>query len=749
MDYLKTYKSFINSHYLSEGVRITAGVLLPALIMNYFNMLSTGITISLGALFVSVTDSPGPVHHRRNGMIVCIIAIFLVTMLAGFFANSPVLLAIFICFSCFFFSMIGIYGTRAASIGTATLIVLSLSIDQRLHLTTPAQVMQHALLTTSGGLWYMCFSMLLYSFRPYRLAQQALGDCIQAIAEYMAIRSELYNKDANYESTFKQLLQQQAVVQTKQTELTEILFKTRSIVKETTNIGRRLVMIYLDAADIFERIMMSHQEYSRLHQFFDETDILNDYYLLLKEIVNEIDEIGIAVKSGEHYSSENDLHLKIINTRNKLDNLRLKSLKPDNIEGFISLRRILENIQDLSDRLTTLEKYTYDDYTLKKRIVKDKEYEKMISSQKITPGIFIDNLTLKSDTFRHSIRVSIAVMIGFSAAQFFKLGHNYWILLTIIVILKPAFSLTKKRNTDRIAGTIAGIIIGVTILVITNNHFVLLVLLILFMAAAYTFMRTNYFVSVMLMTPYLLLFYHLLNPADFKILLKDRLLDTLIGSSIAFVARSFLFPSWEREKIKPAMEDMLCEAREYFSAITSAFRGETASPSVQRIARKNALVALANLSDAFNRMLSEPKTQQQGIEMLHQFVVLTHTITSYIAALSYYIQMKIITFQSDEFKKVAEDIERNLTNAIDYLKSPEIPYHNHSDKESLRLLNDRANTLLQKRKQELKNGLLETSTRKELFDFKSIADQFNLIYNIAADINKIAQKLSPVLKGED
>ena len=749
MDYLKTYKSFINSHYLSEGVRITAGVLLPAFLMSYFNMLPTGITISLGALFVSVTDSAGPVQHRRNGMLVCIVTIFLVTLIAGFLANSPILLAIFICLSCFFFSMISIYGTRAASIGTATMIVLTLSIDKRLHLPTLVDVLQHSLLTTSGGVWYMCFSMLLYSFRPYRLAQQALGDCIQAIAEYLSIRSELYNRATNYESTFKRLLQQQAFVQNKQTELTEILFKTRSIVKETTNIGRRLVMIYLDAADIFERIMMSHQEYSRLHEFFDETGILNDYYQLLKQLVKEIDDIGISVKSGEHYSSQSDLRLQIIDTREKLDALRLKYLKPDNIEGFINLRRILENIQDLADRLTTLEKYTYSDYALKKRVINDTGYEKMTSSHEITAGAFIDNLTLKSDTFRHAIRVSIAVMTGFTVGQFFKLGHSYWILLTIIVILKPAFSLTKKRNTDRIAGTIAGIIIGVSILFITNNHTVLLILLVLFMISAYSFMRTNYFVSVLLMTPYLLLFYHLLNPSDFKVLLKDRLVDTVIGSSIAFIVRFFLFPTWERDKIKPAMADMLLEAREYFSVITSPFAGQIATASDRRIARKNALVALANLSDGFNRMLSEPKTQQHGIEMLHQFVVLTHTITSYIATLSYYIEREIVTVESEDFTRVAEDIRRNLTNGIDYLNKRHTTYQNPNHKESLRSLNVRANKLLQKRKQELELGLLETSTRQELFNFKSIVDQFNLIYNIATDIDKVAQKLAPILKSEE
>jgi uncharacterized membrane protein YccC len=115
-------------------------------------MLATGISISLGALMVSVTDGPGPVHHRRNEMIVCTSSIFIVTLLSGFFANSQVLLGFFLFISSFFFSMISIYGTRAGSIGTASLIILTLSMDAVLNLATPILVIQHSLWIASGGL---------------------------------------------------------------------------------------------------------------------------------------------------------------------------------------------------------------------------------------------------------------------------------------------------------------------------------------------------------------------------------------------------------------------------------------------------------------------------------------------------------------------------------------------------------------------------------------------------------------------
>ncbi len=741
MDYIKTYKSFINSHYLSEGIRITTGVVLPALAFSYFNMFSVGIVVSLGALFVSITDSPGPIHHRKNGMSVCIAGILITTLILGFAVKSNFLLAFFLFTGCFFFSVIGIYGARSGSIGTAVMLVMTLTIDPHLNLDTPVKVITHSLYLASGGIWYMCFSMILYNFRPYRLLQQALGEAIQATGEYLLIRSEFYKKDVNYENTFKRLLQQQANVQHKQTELTELLFKTRSIVKESTNIGRSLVMIHLDVIDIFEQIMMSHQQYSELHRYFDETGILNDYHSIAKELSYELEDIGIAVKSGERSKERRNLEEKITNVTKKLDNLRLTFLKPDNIEGFISLRRILENIQDLAERLAVLHKYTDFDSSLKKKKIKGSDYKHLISSQQITPELFLSNFTLKSDTFRHSLRVSIAIVAGFIVATALNIGHSYWILLTIVVILKPAFSLTKKRNSDRLAGTFAGVIAAILILSVVKNNNVLLAFLIIFMAGGYTFMRTNYFVSVLLMTIYLLIFYHLLSPDNFKILLKDRVIDTMIGSFIAFIASIFLFPSWERKKFKVEMITMLSDVNDYFSVIADAFSGKEIDNAAKQLARKNALVALANLSDAFNRMISEPKSQQQGVEILHQFVVLNHMLTSYIATLAHYIQMHPIPSNSDDFKKVTEDIRQYFVNATSYLNNENVTQQTRSNKDSLRNLNDKVNQLMKKRKEELEQGLMETATRKPLFDLKSIVDQFNLIYNVAIDLNKITQTL--------
>ncbi len=737
MNYLNQYKSFVNSHHLTEGLRMTAGIILPVLVFSYINQLDTGIIVSIGALLVSVTDNPGPVHHRRNGMLVCLLFLFIGTLITGFAVQVPFLLTIYLMLSCFFFSMITVYGARASAIGTASMIMIVLTIDPRRQLNTPNAILIHALQVAGGGFWYIVYSLLLYNFRPLRLAQQALGDCIEETATYLHLRSRLYNRDEDYEALFKKILQQQAVVQQKQNDLSELLFKTRSIIKDSSVASRTLVLIYLDLTDIFEKIMTSHQKYAILHQYFDETNILTDFGNMANELSGELNLLGISVKSGKSTPPVTFIYDHIEKTQLKLEQLRHDYLKPDNIEGFISLRKILENIKEIADRIKMLQQYsTYDKKLASKQ--PEIDIDRFKSSQDYSFQLLLSNLTIKSDSFRHAIRVSVAVLVGFLFAQFFKIGHSYWVLLTIIVILKPAYSLTKKRNGQRLTGTIAGVAIGVAILYLTKNSAILLPMLILLMLGSYSTMRLNYFISVLFMTPYLVLFYHFLSPSEFYPLLKDRILDTAIGSVIAFLASYLLFPSWEKDKVQQTMVTMLVELRNYFSIMTDEIKGATIDITMRKLARKKALVALANLSDSFNRMINEPEGRQKGVAKLHKFVVLNQSLTSYVAGFSKYTKPKH-EFPNEYLINATHEILAIIDKAIATLKGEKSEPEKINDKKAIQNLNEISNALMEKRKLELKDGFVDSETRGLLIKVKSVTDQINLMYNVVMDIDKVSK----------
>jgi uncharacterized membrane protein YccC len=391
----------------------------------------------------------------------------------------------------------------------------------------------------------------------------------------------------------------------------------------------------------------------------------------------------------------------------------------------------------------TLHLYTTYDRSLTEKKLPEVDYERYISHQDISLEMLPDNLTFRSDTFRHSLRLSIAVITGYLFSLFFPLGHSYWILLTIVVILKPAYSLTKSRNIDRLLGTILGIAIGIPFIYFIQDKTVLLLVMIVLMTGTYVYIRKNYFISVLLMTPYIIIFFHLLNPATFKAVLMDRFIDTVIGSAIAFGASLFLFPAWEREKIRPVMINMLKEASDYLHSTTCFLGGgSTVEQHKHKVARKDALVALANLSDTFNRMVSEPKRMQHNMKEIHHFVVLCHMLMSYIATLSQFIQRRDIAELSDEFLLLINYLIDYLNNAKGILEGSTVTEDVEQMKQALREVNDHANSILQKRQLELTQGVKESETKKQLVRVKSIVDQFNFIYNAACDINKTAKHIA-------
>jgi hypothetical protein len=106
----------------------------------------------------------------------------------------------------------------------------------------------------------------------------------------------------------------------------------------------------------------------------------------------------------------------------------------------------------------------------------------------------------------------------------------------------------------------------------------------------------------------------------------------------------------------------------YFDAAVKPLLGQPIQWEEYRLARKNSIVALANLSETFQRMLSEPE-QANHAQLLHQFVVASHTITGHIAALSS-IEGEEIQ-QSSWIKEIGHAIDRELLLSAKIFNQPE------------------------------------------------------------------------------
>ncbi|AOM79909.1 FUSC family protein [Pedobacter steynii] len=712
---IRSIQDFLLSTYFADGLRITFGVLCPSLILAQFGMLQYGMTLSLGALCASIVDTPGPIVHRRNAMLVTTVAITVISIVVGL-TNSNVYFIGTLLFICsFVFSMFFLYGLRAAAIGTAALLVMVLSIDD---IRPWKEVLVFALLIFTGSVWYTLLSYFVYRIRPYRLVQQTLSDSIHEISEFLRAKAKFYHQNTDYDENYADLLQLQVLVHEKQDAVREVLFKTREIVRESTPEGRFLLLVFVDMVDLFEQVMSTYYNYEQLHDQFDDSGILAHYEAVIRKIAAELDEIAFALKTGGTPRPPISLIEDVSKLRKEI--IHLESENTDgryNTLGIIALKNIEVNIENILSRVKTIKGY-FNKKEKKNLKAREIDVERFVTRQPIDLKLLSENLTFTSSTFRHSLRVAIVMLIGFIVARSLNFSHSYWILLTILVISKPGFSLTKKRNYERLIGTVAGAFIGMGILVYIHDKNTLFIILLFCMIGCYSFQRKNYVVSVLFMTPYILVLFDFLGMGGLSVA-RERIYDTLIGSGIALLASYSLFPNWEHQKLKEAMVDTLKANMNYFEQVTFLYADQVHNLTNYKVARKEVYVTTANLASLFQRMFSEPKSKQLLMKELHQFTALNHLLSSYVATLSLYNKEHAFLITNfDDLKPVVNNTTYLMNLSIEVLS-------NHTSTIS-------------------NVPLIRQNIDKELSQQNNeviIHEQFDLIQKVAYDIFKLCEKI--------
>lgn len=635
-------RGFFYSQYFSDGLRTSLGILIPSLVLNFFGNFSLGITLSLGALCVSVVDTPGPVIYKRNAMAVTTLCIFLVGVATGFARLNVYTLAAEITIITFLFSMLAVYGTRAAAIGTGALLMMVFMIEKA---TPPSQVLSYSLTIMAGGVWYLIFSVLFFTIRPYRAAQQALGENIMDVVKFLRIKADFYLPDTDIDDNYRKLVSQQIQVSQHQDGIRELLFRSRIMVKESTNASRVLVLIFIDLVDLYEQILATHYDYAEVRRRFGSTGVLEEIARVLQQMAKELENIGYGVLSYKRYMHSHDFDAELERLR-----LKIEALAPvETGTSNIVLKKILINLRDLNQNIHNIFSY-YNSRSSKELIKKpeDVEFSKFVTHQDYSAREYFDNLTFSSASFRHAIRVCMSCLLGFVISKVFVQGHHsYWVLLTIIVILKPGFSLSKQRNYQRLIGTIVGGIIGIIILKYIPNKDVQFILFIVLMISTYSFTRLNYVVAVIFMTPYVFLLFKFLGVTSMS-LVQERIIDTAIGSGIAFLAIYIILPRWEFEDVRKYLAQVIHANAAYLARIAETITGRPVSLTDYKLARKEIYVKSANLSAMFERMTSEPKSKQKKLKEIHRFVVLNHILSSYLANLSTSISEKNLSHSQPE-----------------------------------------------------------------------------------------------------
>jgi uncharacterized membrane protein YccC len=237
---------------------------------------------------------------------------------------------------------------------------------------------------------------------------------------------------------------------------------------------------------------------------------------------------------------------------------------------------------------------------------------------------------------RHAIRAALAIAAGYGIALAMPWGsHDYWILLTIVVVLRGSLSQTLERRNSRVAGTLLGCVFAVALLSAQPTALALLVAMTVAQAIAHGFAVRRYLITSVAATVLGLVQAHILNVGmSTAFALFERVADTLIGAAVAW-AFCYVLPSWERGQI-PALVTRVLRAQARHARLAlglGQLRSVDASPELEwRLARREAYDSLSALVQATQRSLSEPRAVRPPLEPLEHLQAHSYQLLAQLSA---------------------------------------------------------------------------------------------------------------------
>src|SRR5690606_22080826 len=243
--------------------------------------------------------------------------------------------------------------------------------------------------------------------------------------------------------------------------------------------------------------------------------------------------------------------------------------------------------------------------------------------------------------------IALGVTGQFMGAQF-ATAHSYWVLLTIIIIMKPGFALTRQRNGWRLTGTLIGCLLALLLFHFTQRPAALFTVLLVACIMGNSLVQLNYMASAIFNTLFVVMVFHFVAPGTVSMeVIGERALDTALGCAIALVC-SYVLPWWEARYMKSLARAAVNANREYLRTglrYAEAVRAQSLEAQASadtlsvadadiawRLARKNVHIAFSNFAEAFYRLMSEPRSHQANVPEFNNLLIQNHIMASQITA---------------------------------------------------------------------------------------------------------------------
>ncbi len=727
-------RKFTDSTSFANALKVTLASALPFIFFSFIGQNTIGFTVALGAFLTYPSDIPSNLSHKIKGVLIAALIVASCNLLVNLFIPYnwlfyPIILALL-----FFLSMISVYGHRANMISFSALLAVCLSTGQ-LH--AGENIYLHAVLMFGGGLFYLLISLIFYFVRPNRYIEMQVAECLRLTSKYLKLRGDLWNTEANKKKITKKQLTLQVELNTIHENIREILIRNRTDSNNSTQ-NRKMLLVFISLVEIMELALSTSFDHDKLHEKFKlHPNVLNTYQKLAYRMAANLKNMSESIENNKKFI----IKYNLTNDLEKLEAAvaNYSAIHSDISEGVLMLNNMVHYAEKQIEKIKTVQRSFTSEIDIKELKGRDKDLEKFLTPVYYPIATLIENLTPSSTIFRHSLRLTLTLLLSFVIGTIFDLTNVYWILLTIVVIMRPGYGLTKKRSFERIYGTIAGALIAFTIVSFVHNTAILGALIVICVVLGFTFTSINYKIGVTFITMYVVFLYGILVP-DINSVIYNRILDTVIAAVLVFIANHFFWPYWEFLNLPVHLKKSLEANRNYLQAISTFYNDKGEVTTSYRLARKNAFVEVGNLMASYQRMSQEPKSKQKQISQVYELVVLNHTLLSAEASLGTYIQSHKTTKASEAFNRVVDTVIANLAQSVAALNDERflVPTKNDSDQ-----LATHFTALRNIRAREIQETALEEAAtyQQQMQESQLVIEQLVWMTNVSNNILKLSHKI--------
>ncbi|MFW6308326.1 MAG: FUSC family protein, partial [Campylobacterales bacterium] len=193
-------------------------------------------------------------------------------------------------------------------------------------------------------------------------------------------------------------------------------------------------------------------------------------------------------------------------------------------------------------------------------------------------------------TLIHSLRIAIATLIAALVGEKLGVGHIYWMMFTVVLVLQAELGSSIKKSTQRIVGTLIGAPIGIVLIMMIGEYNTVSItsIMALSIVVIILMIKKNYAIAVTFITIAVLMGYGLLGDTNLTDTALQRIIDTLAGTFIAVLTAIIVFPSSINSVIMDEWVRFLKTSGDVCLSVADGILGKTTPKDIQNT-RKNYL----------------------------------------------------------------------------------------------------------------------------------------------------------------